>query len=190
MDNQNHSLDEDLAEQSQEIEEEQGIEINETKLQAYYEQLESEQNLSGAIIIGIVAVLLSAALWAIITIITDYQIGFMAIGVGIIVGFAIRYAGKGIEKFYGYLGAVFALIGCLMGNFLTIMAYAAQDLGISFLEVIPLIDYARVPSILVETFHPMDFLFYGLAIYEGYKFSFRNITEEEIIENATDPVSS
>ena len=33
---------------------------------------------------------------------------------------------------------------------------------------------------MVETFHPMDLLFYGIAIYEGYRFSFRELLEDEI----------
>ena len=34
-------------------------------------------------------------------------------------------------------------------------------------------------GLLIETFDFMDLLFYGIAIYEGYRFSFRNMTEEE-----------
>ena len=30
------------------------------------------------------------------------------------------------------------------------------------------------------TFSPIDLLFYGLAIYEGYKLSFRQITRDEL----------
>jgi hypothetical protein len=30
------------------------------------------------------------------------------------------------------------------------------------------------------SFSPMDLLFYGIAVYEGYKFSFRRMTGEEM----------
>jgi hypothetical protein len=33
---------------------------------------------------------------------------------------------------------------------------------------------------MAATFHPMDVLFYTIAIGEGYHFSFRRITEAEI----------
>ena len=37
-----------------------------------------------------------------------------------------------------------------------------------------------VIEIMKETFSPIDLLFYGLAIYEGYKLSFRGLADEEI----------
>jgi hypothetical protein len=43
------------------------------------------------------------------------------------------------------------------------------------------IDYSLVPQIMIDSFSPMDILFYGFALYEGYKFSFREITEGEIV---------
>jgi hypothetical protein len=33
---------------------------------------------------------------------------------------------------------------------------------------------------MAATFSPMDLLFYGIAIYEGYKFSFRQLTDEDM----------
>lgn len=40
------------------------------------------------------------------------------------------------------------------------------------------------PAVAIEllkaTMSPMDFVFYGIAVYEGYKFSFREITAEEL----------
>jgi hypothetical protein len=41
-----------------------------------------------------------------------------------------------------------------------------------------------VPEVMMDAFSPMDLLFYGIAIYEGYKFSFRQITEEELLTPA------
>jgi len=56
---------------------------------------------------------------------------------------------------------------------------------LSFMQTLSQIDWSLVPSLLVETGSPIDLLFYGIAIYEGYKFSFRKITEEELVANAT-----
>ena len=33
---------------------------------------------------------------------------------------------------------------------------------------------------MVATFSPMDLLFYGIAVYEGYKFSFRQVGPEDL----------
>jgi len=30
------------------------------------------------------------------------------------------------------------------------------------------------------TFHPTDLLFYGIAVYEGYRFSFRRLSDADL----------
>lgn len=35
-------------------------------------------------------------------------------------------------------------------------------------------------EIMKVMFSPIDLLFYAVGVYEGYKFSFRQLTEEEI----------
>jgi hypothetical protein len=37
-------------------------------------------------------------------------------------------------------------------------------------------------ELLVATFSPMDLLFYGIAVYEGYHLSFRQVTDQELAE--------
>ncbi|OIQ28813.1 MAG: hypothetical protein BM564_08600 [Bacteroidetes bacterium MedPE-SWsnd-G2] len=143
-------------------------------------QLKSEQNFELALITGAIASILGAVLWAAVTVATEYQIGYMAIAIGFLVGYCIRYFGKGIDDKFGYAGAFFALLSCLLGNFLTIIGFVASYEDISYIETFTIIDYSLVPEILAESFSPIDLLFYGLAVYEGYKFSFRKFTEEDI----------
>ncbi len=38
---------------------------------------------------------------------------------------------------------------------------------------------ALAARVLTATFQVMDLLFYAIAVYEGYRFSFRRITEAE-----------
>jgi hypothetical protein len=48
------------------------------------------------------------------------------------------------------------------------------------LTILANLDLVAAGQVLLETFQPMDLLFYGIAIYEGYKFSFRQLTEQEL----------
>jgi len=166
------------------------VRVNENKLNAYIEKLKLEQNLPMALMAGLGASLIGALLWATITVVTEYQIGYMAIAVGFMVGYAVRYLGKGLDQIYGIIGAVFALLGCLMGNFFSIVGFAANELGLGYLEALNSIDLGVIPEIMGDTFSPIDILFYGIAIYEGYKFAFRPITEEEILEQAAEKVTT
>ena len=159
--------------------------LDEGKLLQYREALKLEQNLPMAIIGGLLAAFVGALIWAIITVSTGYQIGYMALGVGLLVGYTVKFTGKGIDAIFGLLGAVSAFLGCLLGNFFSLIGFAANEEGLGYMELLGSIDYNLLPEIMAETFSPMDLLFYGIAVYEGYRFSFRTITEEELIANAT-----
>jgi hypothetical protein len=102
------------------------------------------------------------------------------VGVGFLVGFAIQAAGKGIAKRFGIAGAVISLLSCLLGNFLTICGFISKEEGIGVFALLGSINYAAVPEIMVSTFQPMDVVFYLIAVYEGYRFSFRRMTPQEV----------
>lgn len=171
-------------EDAQEIEREQQINIDENKLQQYLQKLKLEQNLPVAVIAGAVAAIISAIIWAVVTVSTGYQIGYIAIGVGFLVGLAVRLTGKGISPIFGIIGALFALIGCTFGNLLSIVGFVAQQEGLDYFNTFLSLDWSVVPAIMKDTFSPIDLVFYGFALYFGYKFSFKQISEEEIIEHA------
>ena len=50
-------------------------------------KLTIHQDFYYAIVGGLLATLISAIIWAVVTVATQYQIGYMAIGVGLFVGF-------------------------------------------------------------------------------------------------------
>ncbi len=150
------------------------------KVHALEQRLLAEQNLPAAIGAGVVAALVGAAIWAAVTVFTNYQIGWMAVGVGFLVGWAVRMVGKGVTKPFGVIGAVLALLGCALGNVLTIYGVVANTTNTSFFTVIGMVPLSAVVNAFGEAMQPMDFLFYGIAVIEGYKFSFRRVTEQEL----------
>lgn len=119
-------------------------------------------------------------LWGIITVATGYQIGYMAVAIGLGVGYAVRRFGKGIDPIFGMMGAALSLFSCVLGNFLSIIGFVAHTEGLDYVETLLLIDYSFVPALMTESFSLIDLLFYGIALYQGYKFSFRVISEEDI----------
>ncbi len=174
-----------MEQETENIETQANASIDQAKLDQYMEKIKLDQNLLMGILGGLVAMIVSGALWAAITVATNYQIGYMAIAVGLIVGFTVRYLGKGIDQIFGIIGAVLALLGCILGNVLSIVGFVADAEGLGYFETLGIVDYSLVPGILIESSGPIDLLFYGIAIYEGYKFAFRKITEQEILENAS-----
>jgi hypothetical protein len=158
----------------------QAPQIDQVKLQMFLQQIRDNQNLSLGIVGGLAAAVVGALIWAVMTAVTSYQIGFMAIGVGFLVGLAVRYLGKGIDKSFGVIGALFSLLGCLLGNLLTACIIIAKSENLGLLDVVSRLTPDVIVDIMAVTFDPIDLLFYALAVYYGYRVSFRKVTQEEL----------
>jgi len=50
------------------------------------------------------------------------------------------------------------------------------------MNILEKLDLEIIASLMQATFNPMDVLFYGIAIYEGYKFSFRQLTQADLMK--------
>ena len=144
------------------------------------EKFRSEQNLSGAIFAGIIAGVIAALIWAAITVSTGLKIGYVALAIGLAVGFTIRFIGKGIDPIFGYIGATLALLSCVLGNFFSVLGLIANEYDLGYIDTLISFDYSMTWDVLRETASGMDIIFYAIAAFEGYKFSFRTFTQKDI----------
>lgn len=151
-------------------------------------KLRPQQDLVYAIIGGLAASMAGALLWAVITVATNYQIGYMALAVGLLVGFSVRFFGAGIDQVFGIVGAFFALLGCVLGNLLSQVGFIADAESLGYVDVLTFLNWDMIVAIFTESFSIMDLVFYGIAAYEGYKFAFRPIPEEQVNEIAAGTV--
>jgi len=153
----------------------QETEVNNEELLTKFKD---EQNLVKGLLLSSLGALIGAVLWAVVSFVTNYQIGYMAIAVGALTGYAMRMGGKGVDPIFGYSAAALAFLGCLMGNIFTTAAFIAKELKSDIFTGIGKIFEIGLDKVLAESFSGMNLLFYGFAIYEGYKFAFRKIKEE------------
>ena len=162
--------------------ESQAPDIDPTKWEAFNAQRLSEQNLALSIVAGGLAALIGAAVWAGVTVATGYQIGWMAIGVGFLAGYAVRQLGKGVAPTFGVVAAACALLGCITGNLLSVCGFYALQEAVPFLQMVRVVfsHPATMLELLKATFSPMDLLFYGLALYTVYWCALRPVSEEEL----------
>lgn len=145
------------------------------------QEVRNNQSMVKGLVGGLIAALIGAAIWAAITVITEYQIGWMAIGVGFLVGQAVRIMGKGVDVSFGIIGAILALFGCVLGNLLAMFVVIAKYAEVSIFSLFPILNFEMITALLLNTFKPMDLLFYGLAVWEGYQFSINRV----VLENPT-----
>ncbi|MCD7898461.1 MAG: hypothetical protein LUH22_00875 [Bacteroides sp.] len=135
--------------------------------------LKKEENLPAGFFAGLAASIAGAIVWALISVSTGYQIGYMAIGMGFLVGYAVRWAGKGVSQVFGIVGAVLAVFGCFMGDFLSMIGYISREYDFSYFDALAATDIPFMITALVKNLFSMTALFYGFALFQGYKLSFR-----------------
>ena len=167
------------------LDDEKGLKPEEIKKElptGIIEKLKKEQEFDTGMVLGAVAGLSGAILWAVIGVSTGYHIGWIALIIGAGVGLTIRYSGKGIDNKFGVWGAIISLLSIFIGNFFSIIGVVAIVNNISFFEALIRFDYSLFTKVLAETFSFMDLVFYVIAAFEGYKFSFRVITEKRLHE--------
>jgi hypothetical protein len=149
-----------------------------TLLEQVRQRLKEEQNLPLGIAAGAMTGLVGSILWALITFFTEYQIGWMATGIGILIGWTMRIAGRGIDKIFGVAGAVLALLSIILGNILAAALILAKIQAVSFIDV--LISMLLQPGLVLEVLGamilPIDLLFYILGLLAGYWYAFRRIS--------------
>ncbi len=152
------------------------------KLEQYETRLRARQRLIPAIAAGFIAALLGAALWAGFTSITRFQIGIMAVAAGALCGGAVRFSGRGVDQLYGVIGAIFSLLSILTGKFVSICLLISLQSDDSVGTIMQSL-FAE-PSLLLDgfldSFHPMDLLFYVAAVFTGYHMAFVRLKEEEL----------
>lgn len=130
-----------------------------TTSHSYKLEMREKQNIYKGIIGGSVAAIVGAIFWAFIATMIGYQVGWMAIVVGFLVGYGVKVMGKGIEKVFGATGAILALAGCFRGNIFTVAYSLSSRHGIPILSVISQMKFQVLLDIIEKTFSPMDLVF-------------------------------
>ncbi len=154
--------------------------VDPIQLQRFLQNMRDNQNLTMGIVGGCVGAILGAISWAVVAAVAHLNVGIIAIAVGFLTGFGVRYLGKGIDKQFGIVGAILAALGVALGNVLAVCVYLSQQDGLPFMDVIAKLNPTIVIEMLKIDFGPMDLFFYGIAIWAGYKYSIRQISEDEV----------
>ena len=142
--------------------------------------LPAKQSFPLALVGGLAAAAVGAMAWALIAMAVSHQIGWMAMAVGLLVGGTVRMLGRGVGKSFGCLGVVLTVLGCLLGNLLSVCALVAGQQGLSTPAVLAYVcrNPVLIPTAMIATFRSTDLPFYGIALYEGYRLSFRRVKGE------------
>lgn len=121
---------------------------------------------------GLAAGIIGAGIWMAVTAGLNLHVGYVALGVGALVGLAIRVAGNGRGPIFGLMGAIFTLLGCVSGEVLAQVQALTSDQH-DFYSTLTSVDMGQMISGIFTQAGPIDYLIYGIGIFEGYKLSMR-----------------
>lgn len=124
-------------------------------------KLLSEQNFAAAIIAGAAATILAAAAFGIVVATLTFTYGFAAVAVGIVIGLAIGFLGRGISTKFAVAAAVFVMIGYVLGNLSWVIMDRAQATGTAPIDVL---ESNSLPALARQA------VFDGFSIYLLYWF--------------------
>lgn len=139
----------------------------------------AETNYFLAAVLGVTAAAAGAGVWYGLVVMTNMMIGYVAVGIGFLVGFAVKYgAGRGTFGLQ-ILGAVLALLSIAGGDYFMIHYWIREE-DPTFTQWLDLGTYLN-EYIAVLKENPLNLLFYAIAVYEGYILPKADDLEEVVV---------
>lgn len=99
-------------------------------------RLVDAQSLPAAIMASLVTVLVFSVAWAMLSTALGRVFPWMTVVQGLIIGLAVRRAGRGLDWRFPAIAAVMALLGALAGNVIVAAAFTAADFETGTLTVL------------------------------------------------------
>ena len=163
------------------------VEIDPAKYQHYIDLRRTRQHLPLAVAAGVIGALLGAVAWLGLTAFTSLQVGWMATGIGVIVGGMIRLAGQGYDRQFGLAAVLLSLAGSALGMLLAgCWLLAMESEGAAFADLV----VALTPGLITQIYHvmltPVNLAYCGGAIVSAYWLSIRRMKREELAMCAVD----
>lgn len=131
-------------------------------------------NMVMAAILGVLAAIIAGVAWFLLSVLTGYQIGYVAIGVGFIIGYAVIWgAGKKRGASLQMLSAAITVVTLLISQYVIVLYYLRKYLlehkaefsgyNGQWIFVSPF-----NPDVLKGMFSPMGVLIWAIGIYFAY----------------------
>lgn len=127
---------------------------------------------------GFVGAVIAGLIWAAIAIITDYEVGYVAIGVGALAGWGVMLATKRRKGLpYQIIAVITGILGILIGKYLTAVyiyrEVLIKDYGIELVNEIGIgalfsDTLSFFPDYLSAMLEPIDLLFIVLAVVTAW----------------------
>lgn len=117
------------------------------------------QSVRNAITAGLIVVVVFGVLWAMLSTLIGRIFPWMTLILGILIGLAVRRAGRGIDWRFPLIAAVLAVAGSFADNIVVAAAFTAAELEVSTLTVLRAVTAMTWPVFIDEVMTPADLIF-------------------------------
>jgi hypothetical protein len=149
------------------------------------------ENLLLGAALGAIGAALGAIGWATLAAVSTNRVGYAAIFVGVLTGFAVRFGGKGTRKVFGLVAALLAALGCALGMVLALFVEQAlegsQGGQGSFMALLwQALTSTPILEALIKGFDPVNAFFSVIGIQQAYSLAWtRTLPESDLSELPT-----
>ena len=119
-------------------------------------RLVEAQSFRDALIASLIVIVLFSIIWAMLSTLLNRIWPWMTVLLGILMGLAIRLAGRGLDWRFPTLAVVAALVGALVSNVVVAAAFTARAMETTTLAVLRAVTAMTWPVFFEEALTPAD----------------------------------
>ena len=125
-------------------------------------RLVRQQSVRGAILAGLIVVIVFSVAWALLSVAIGRVFPWMTLVQALLVGLAVRRAGRGIDWRFPAIAAAVTMAGALAGNVVVAAAFTAGEFDTGTLTILRSVTTMTWPVFFDEVMTGAD-LFYAIA---------------------------
>jgi len=122
------------------------------------------------VIAGLIVIILFSVLWAMLSTLANRIFPWMTVVLGLLIGFVMRRAGRGLDWRFPVFAAVLAIAGALVSNVVVAAAFTASELETSTLTILRAATSMTWPVFFDEVISAADIVYalFGAATAAFY----------------------
>jgi len=143
------------------------------------ERLVRAQSLPRAIGASLAVIIVFSALWAGLSLLTNLVLPWLTMLLGVLLGYSVRWAGRGIDWRFPVIAAMNTAIGALAGNVIVAASITANELGVGIFQVLGAVTTMTWPDFFGEVMTPADVIFVIFAAAIAAFYANRRLTRTQ-----------
>ncbi len=143
------------------------------------QRLVAAQSLRNALTGGLIAVVVFAVLWVLVTAVTERIFPWFTVLLGVAVGYVVRRTGKGLDWRFPVLAAVLTIAGSLLGIVVISAATTAGEYDTSTVTILSRATPLTWPVFFDEVLTAADYIYAGIAAGIAAFYANRRLTRSQ-----------